>query len=150
MGLLWHLWSLVLWEISVLLKKLRFEYMPKVRRYQNMEPQYFLIFFPSTFFHLLILKSQTATGLNMTDNCCTFFAYIFLLPRFFCCYKDMTICGYCCSFTGMLGFWFNSCRTGAFYYCHIYSTQKPRSNCCRNRILFSYSYQDWGTHTWQE
>lgn len=118
----------------------------EVRRQQNMEPQYFFIFCP-----LLssILKSQTATGLNMTDNYRTFFAYIPLLPTFWC-YKDMTKCGYSSSFTGIFGFQFNSCWTGAFYYCHTQSTQKPRSNCCRNRILFSYSYQDWSTHTWQE
>lgn len=150
MGLLWHLRSLVHWEISVLSKKLRFEYTPRSQKTTKHGTTVFPYFFPFTFFHLLILKSQTATGLNMTDNCCTFFAYIFLLPRFFCCYKDVTNCAYCCSFTGMLGFGFNSWQTGAFYYCHIYSTQKPRSNCCRNRILFSYSYQDWGTHTWQE
>lgn len=120
-GLLWHGRSPVLWEISVLLKKLRFEYMPReVRRQQNMEPQYFCIFFPSAFFYFLIL-SETATGLNMTIAVLIMNTYSYL-QGFVWCYNDITQCGHCCSFTDI--FWFNSCLTGAFHCCHTYSTQK--------------------------
>ena len=94
-------------------------------------------------------ESQCATGLSITDNCCTCcstYSYF----QVFWCYKDMTKRGYCCSLTGMFGFQSHSCWTGIFYYHHTCNSQKPRSNCCRNRILFSHSYQDWGTHTWQE
>lgn len=50
--------------------------MPRSQKTTKQGTTVFLYFFsPSTFFHFLILKSQTATGLNMTDNCCTLSTY---------------------------------------------------------------------------
>lgn len=63
----------------------------------------------------------------------------------FWCYKGMTKCVYCCSLAGIFGFRSSSHWTGTFLLLpHLQQTEKPRSNCCWNRIIFSHSYQDWG------
>lgn len=79
-----------------------------------------VFFSPSAFFYFLIL-SETATGWNMTIAVLIMNTYSYL-QGFVWCYNDITQCGHCCSFTDI--FWFNSCLTGAFHYCHTYSTQK--------------------------
>lgn len=58
-------------------------------------------------------QSQSAFGLNITDNCCTLCS-TYSCFQVFWCYKDIAKCGYCCSLTGIFRFQSNSCGQASF------------------------------------